>query len=58
MVRLRWPTNAAGFTLQSNTNLNTVNWAAALLASSVVGTHNVVVDSTTTNQNFYRLFRP
>jgi len=30
-VRLLWPTNDVGFTLQSNTNLNTTNWLFALL---------------------------
>ena len=57
-VRLRWPTNAVGFTLQSNTNLNTTNWVFAPPAPTVVGTNNVVMNATNGSQKFYRLFKP
>jgi hypothetical protein len=57
-VRLLWPTNATGFTLQSNTNLNSNVWSTAALPPSVVGTNNVVLDSTTNSQRFYHLFHP
>jgi hypothetical protein len=57
-VRLLWPTNAAGFTLQANTDLNTANWNAAGLPLSVIGTNNAALDSTTSGQKFYRLFHP
>ena len=57
-VRLRWPTNAVGFTLQSNTNLNTMNWVFAPPAPAVVGTNNVVINATNGSQKFYRLFKP
>jgi hypothetical protein len=58
MVRLLWPTNAVGFTLQSNTDLNTANWSATALPLSVVGTNHVALDSTTNRQTFYRLIHP
>ena len=57
-VRLLWPTNAVGFTLQSNTNLNTTNWTAALPLPVITGTNNIVLDSMTNSQRFYRLFHP
>jgi len=55
-VRLLWPTNAVGFALQSNTNLNTTSWSAANLPLSVVGTNHTALDSTTNSPRFYRLF--
>jgi autotransporter-associated beta strand protein len=57
-VRLLWPANAAGFTLQSNTNLNTTNWVFAPPAPAVVGTNNVVINTTEGAHKFYRLFHP
>jgi hypothetical protein len=57
-VRLLWPTNPPGFTLQANTDLNAANWSAAGLPLSVVGTNNVVADSSTNGRRFYRLFHP
>jgi hypothetical protein len=57
-VRLLWATNnAAGFGLQSNTNLNTTNWTAVSPPPSLVGTNNVVTN-TATGQRLYRLFKP
>jgi autotransporter-associated beta strand protein len=57
-VRLLWPTSAVGFTLQSNTNLNTTNWASAAPASVISGINNVVTNVTDGVQKFYRLFKP
>ena len=57
-VRLLWPTNAIGFTLQANTDLNTANWSATPLPLSVVGTNNTALDAATSNRRFYRLFHP
>jgi hypothetical protein len=57
-VRLLWPTNAVGFTLQANADLNTANWLGAGPPISVVGTNNAAVDSTVGRQKFYRLFKP
>jgi autotransporter-associated beta strand protein len=55
-VRLVWPTNSEGFSLQSKTNLNNANWTVVTLPSSIAGTNNIVFDSTTNSQRFYRLF--
>jgi len=58
-VRLLWPTNAVGFTLQTNPDLNTTNWAAGSeLGVFIVGTNSAALDATTSRQKFYRLFRP
>ena len=54
-VRLRWPTNDTGFTLQSNTNLTTTNWTTVSPSPSVLGTNNVVTNTTSGAQKFYRL---
>jgi autotransporter-associated beta strand protein len=57
-VRLLWPTNATGFALQSNTNLNTTNWTAVLPLPVVTGTNNVVLNTADGAQRFYRLVSP
>jgi hypothetical protein len=57
-VQLLWPTNASGFSLQSNTNLHTTNWVAVATGPSVVGTNNVLAASSSGAPSFYRLFRP
>jgi len=57
-VRLLWPTNAVGFTLQFNTNLNTVNWTNALPLPVLVGTNHVVTNRTLGGPQFYQLFKP
>jgi autotransporter-associated beta strand protein len=58
-VRLLWPTNSVGFTLQANPDLNTTNWVVASgLSVIVAGTNNAALDSTSERQKFYRLFRP
>jgi hypothetical protein len=57
-VRLLWPTNPPGFTLQANADLSTTNWSAALPLPVVNGTNNAVINSTASGQKFYRLFHP
>jgi hypothetical protein len=57
-VRLLWPTNAVGFTLQSNPDLNPIHWISTGLSPSVIDTNNVVVNTASGNQRYYRLFRP
>ncbi|MGH8248763.1 MAG: hypothetical protein ACREUU_20320 [Gammaproteobacteria bacterium] len=54
-VRLLWPINAVGYTLQSNTNTTTTNWAAVTPLPVVAGTNNVVTNTTVGPQKFYRL---
>lgn len=57
-VRLLWPTNDPPFSLQTTTNLLATNWLAALPLPAVIGTNNVVTNSTTNAQRFYRLSNP
>lgn len=56
-VRLLWPTNAAGYSLQFNTNVADPNWSLALPPPVVIGPDNVVTNAVT-NLNFYRLCAP
>jgi fibronectin-binding autotransporter adhesin len=56
-VRLLWPTNAVGYSLQSNTNVANTNWSLTLPPPVVAGTNNIVTN-TVTNLNFYRLSAP
>jgi hypothetical protein len=57
-VGLLWPTNAADFTLQQNTNLTTTNWVAVTNIPIVTNAQEQVIVSATNNQNFYRLKGP
>lgn len=57
-VRLLWPTNAVGFTLQVNTDLNTTNWVGSGAPFSAVGTNYFALDPTTNRRAFYRLLHP
>ena len=57
-VRLLWATNDPPFSLQTATNLAATNWAAALPLPAVSGTNNIVTNSTTGGQRFYRLSIP
>jgi len=53
---LRWPTNATDFTLQSATNLDSpVVWIRISPAPASVSTNNVVTNSITGTQQFFRL---
>jgi uncharacterized repeat protein (TIGR03803 family) len=55
-VILTWPTNAAGFTLQSTTNLvSPAAWSAASPRPVVIGGQNVVVNPVSGTQKFFRL---
>ena len=56
-VILTWPTNAAGFTLQSTTNLNPpIVWSPVSPAPVVVNGQNAVTNSVFSDpQKFYRL---
>jgi autotransporter-associated beta strand protein len=57
-VRLFWPTNDPLFSLQTITNLPSANWIAALPLPVVIGTNNVVTNSTSLVSQFYRLSNP
>jgi uncharacterized repeat protein (TIGR03803 family) len=55
-VILNWPTNAAGFTLESTTNLAApAVWITNAPPPVVVGTNNVVTNGITGSRKFYRL---
>ncbi|NOS71919.1 MAG: peptidylprolyl isomerase [Verrucomicrobia bacterium] len=54
---LRWPAWAAGYQLQSHTNLATANWAAVTNLSALAGYETVVTNGGTASNKFYRLKR-
>jgi uncharacterized repeat protein (TIGR03803 family) len=55
-VMVTWPTNFTGFTLQSTTNLAPpVVWGTISPAPVAVNTNNIVTNSTSGAQMFYRL---
>ena len=54
-LRLLWPTNAINFSLQSNTNLSGTNWLATPPPPTIIGANNVVTNTITTSQKFFRL---
>ena len=57
-VILTWPTNAAGFTLESATNLvPPVVWVTNATTPVVVSTNNVVTNTITGTKRFYRLIQ-
>jgi hypothetical protein len=57
-VLLSWPSPSTGFVLQQNSDLNTTNWVAAPQAVSDNGTDRFITVNPSTDQQFYRLFRP
>ena len=57
-VRLSWPTNSAGFTLQQNLDLNTTNWIAVTNAVNVVSTDYQANIATQGAKQFFRLVNP
>jgi hypothetical protein len=57
-VRLHWQTNAAGFMLQSNTNLATTYWTTVSPLPGPTGTNIVLTNLPAGDQRFYRLFKP
>jgi uncharacterized repeat protein (TIGR03803 family) len=55
-VILTWPTNAAGFTLQSTTNLvSPAVWTAVSPVPAVVNSQNTVTNLASDTKRFYRL---
>jgi hypothetical protein len=55
---LSWPTNAAGFVLQSSTLTSPLSWNAAGLLAAVNGTNFTVTIPMTGGGTIYRLCRP
>jgi hypothetical protein len=54
-LRLTWPTNFSGFSLQENLDLNTSNWGVAAEGFNPVGTNYQAIIPTTTGTRFFRL---
>ena len=55
---LTWPTNATGFTLQSTTSLvPPAAWSTVSPSPVIVDTNNIVVNTVSGTQMFYRLSR-
>jgi uncharacterized repeat protein (TIGR03803 family) len=55
-IIVTWPTNAAGFTLQTTTNLvSTTVWSNVSPVAVVVNTNNAVTHALSGKQKFYRL---
>ncbi|MEO5802352.1 MAG: IPT/TIG domain-containing protein [Verrucomicrobiota bacterium] len=55
-VSISWTTNAIGFSLQANTNLNALtNWVAVTNVPVVTSGRNTVTNSITNSGTFYRL---
>ncbi|HEX4264392.1 MAG TPA: hypothetical protein VH597_08640 [Verrucomicrobiae bacterium] len=57
-VSLLWPTNASDFSLQSNTNLASINWVTVSPLPVILGTNSVVTNAVSGESKFYRLFKP
>jgi photosystem II stability/assembly factor-like uncharacterized protein len=55
---IRWPTNAAGFNLQQNTNLLSTNWVTVTNLPVITNILYQVTVPKTNQQNFYRLKNP
>jgi hypothetical protein len=54
-IRLAWPSAAAGFVLQSSTNLNSAGWNDVVAAPTDDGTNWSVIVSPPNGPRFYRL---
>jgi len=55
---LSWPTNDAGFVLESITNLTLLNWALVSTPPLAVGGQNLVTETMSDNVKYYRLRKP
>jgi cyclophilin family peptidyl-prolyl cis-trans isomerase len=52
---VKWPAWAADYQLQSHTNLNTTNWITLTNLSVLVGYENVITNTTSSSNLFFRL---
>ena len=57
-ARISWPTKAAGFVLQQNSDLTTTNWFAVTNVISVAVTNNETTVSPLNGNAFFRLLKP
>ena len=56
-VRLYWPTNSVGYTMQQNSQLGTTNWVNTTNTITTVGTDYQVTITTTNGPCFFRLLK-
>ncbi len=57
-VVLSWPTSATGFNLEYATSLGSPSWNTNLPAPVVISTNNVVTNSVSGAQKYFRLVNP
>jgi photosystem II stability/assembly factor-like uncharacterized protein len=57
-VMISWPTAAAGFTLQQNSNVTTFSWTNVPALPELTNGLNQIVDPVSANSRFYRLIFP
>ena len=57
-LKLTWPTNQPGYTLQENVDAGTTNWTATSAAVTVSGTNNLAIVPTSGIKKFFRLKSP
>jgi hypothetical protein len=56
-VILTWPAEAAGFTLQSSTNLPAATWSPVSPTPVIVNCQNTVTIPISATQSYYRLIK-
>jgi hypothetical protein len=52
-----WPTNSAGFTLQSTPALSPATWSVLTNTPAVSGNQFVITNSVSASNRFYRLIK-
>jgi hypothetical protein len=57
-VVISWPTTAVGFNLEQTASLSAGSWATETNYPTVVGSNNVITNSSTATATFYRLHKP
>lgn len=57
-LKLTWPTNVAGFSLQQTTDFTATNWVVLTNAPVVIGTNNEITLSPLGDAGFFRLRYP
>jgi hypothetical protein len=57
-VVISWPTTAVGFNLEKESNLSAGSWTTVTNTPAVVGSKNVITNTSTAATTFYRLHKP
>ncbi len=55
LASISWPTSAAGFNLETSTNLSFTNWTLVTNPPTVVNGRNIITNATTNSVMLYRL---